>query len=57
MSELAEAGVARISVGGSFAFAAYAALDRMATTLLGGGTYDWLPDTRAGRDVTEREFG
>jgi 2-methylisocitrate lyase-like PEP mutase family enzyme len=40
VAELAEAGVARISVGGSFAWAAYAAMIDAATELRDSGTYD-----------------
>ncbi len=57
IAELADAGVARVSVGGSFAFAAYAALGRMAATLRDAGTYDWLADTRVGRETTGQAFG
>jgi 2-methylisocitrate lyase-like PEP mutase family enzyme len=41
ISELAELGVARISVGGSFAFTAYAALIAAATELRDEGTYGY----------------
>lgn len=57
VAELAEAGVARISVGGSFAFAAYGTLEHMAATLRDDGRYDWLDLTRAGREATARAFG
>jgi 2-methylisocitrate lyase-like PEP mutase family enzyme len=40
--ELAELGVARISVGGAFAFAAYATLVEAARELQDSGTYDYL---------------
>jgi len=40
VSELADAGVARISVGGAYAFVAYAALVEAATELKDSGTYD-----------------
>lgn len=39
--ELAEAGAARISVGGAFAFAALGAVKRAAEELLGSGTDGW----------------
>ncbi len=41
VADLAAAGVARISVGGAFAFAAYSALVDAATELREAGTYDW----------------
>jgi 2-methylisocitrate lyase-like PEP mutase family enzyme len=42
VSELADLGVARISVGGSFAWAAYAAVVRAATELREQGTYGYV---------------
>ena len=39
VAELADIGVARISVGGAFAFTAYAAMIEAATQLRDGGTY------------------
>jgi 2-methylisocitrate lyase-like PEP mutase family enzyme len=51
VQELAEAGVARISVGGAFAFAAYAALVDAAQELRDGGTYDSLGRSVAARAV------
>lgn len=57
VAELADAGVARISVGGSFAFAAYDALGRAASELLDAGTYGWLPAMRNGRKITDAAFG
>jgi 2-methylisocitrate lyase-like PEP mutase family enzyme len=42
VSELADLGVARISVGGAFAFTAYAALIEAARELQDSGTYDYL---------------
>jgi 2-methylisocitrate lyase-like PEP mutase family enzyme len=42
VSELADAGVARISVGGAFAFAAYATLVEIATELRDQGSYELL---------------
>jgi 2-methylisocitrate lyase-like PEP mutase family enzyme len=48
VTELAEAGVARISVGGGFAYAAYAALVEAATELEAEGTYSFVEQvTRA----------
>lgn len=49
VAELASIGVARISVGGSFAFAAYSAAARAARELLEAGTYSWADAARAGR--------
>ena len=55
--ELAEAGVARISVGGSFAFAALGALVAAATELRDHGTYGYAAASAVGRDAAERAFG
>jgi len=51
VSELADAGVARISVGGAFAFAAYATLIEVATELRDHGSYDLLTRAADGRAV------
>ncbi len=48
VAELAEAGVSRISVGSSFAFAAYGALLEAARELQGTGTYNYLQRARVG---------
>src|SRR5579864_7357300 len=55
--ELAEAGVSRISVGGSFAFAALGALVSAATELLEQGTYGYQAVSAAGRKAAIRAFG
>jgi 2-methylisocitrate lyase-like PEP mutase family enzyme len=55
--ELAEAGVSRISVGGSFAFAALGALVSAATELRDQGTYGYQAASAAGRQATLRAFG
>jgi 2-methylisocitrate lyase-like PEP mutase family enzyme len=55
--ELAEAGVARISVGGSFAFAALGALVAAATELRDQGTYGYAAASAVGRDAAVRAFG
>jgi 2-methylisocitrate lyase-like PEP mutase family enzyme len=55
--ELAEAGVSRISVGGSFAFAALGALVSAATELLEQGTYGYQEVSAAGRKAAIRAFG
>ena len=50
VAELAELGVARISVGGAWAYAAYAGVIAAATELRDAGTYGWWPavaDARA----------
>jgi 2-methylisocitrate lyase-like PEP mutase family enzyme len=57
VAELAEAGVSRISVGGSFAFAALGALVSAATELREQGTYGYLSASAVGRDAVGRAFG
>jgi len=54
VSELAAAGVSRVSVGGAFAFAALAALADAATELRDQGTYDYLTGSAAGRQALRR---
>jgi 2-methylisocitrate lyase-like PEP mutase family enzyme len=49
VGELADAGVSRVSVGGSFAFAALGALVDAATELRDQGTYGYLAGSAAGR--------
>jgi 2-methylisocitrate lyase-like PEP mutase family enzyme len=56
VAELAELGVRRISVGGAFAFAAYAAAAEAAHELLDQGTYGYAAGAAAGRDVVRRSF-
>jgi len=51
IAALAEMGVARISVGGSFAWTAYAALIAAATELRDAGTYGYAEAIRAAREV------
>ena len=51
VSELAELGAARISVGGSFTWVAYAALIDAATELKEQGTYDYGANLKAARDT------
>jgi len=55
-AELAEAGVARISVGGAFAWNALSELVLAARELLDGDT-SFLERGRAGREVIEEAFG
>ncbi len=56
VSELAALGVARISVGGAFAFAALAALCDAAEELCGKGTYGYLERTAAGARAARSAF-
>jgi 2-methylisocitrate lyase-like PEP mutase family enzyme len=56
VAELAELGVARISVGGGFAFAALGALVEAGRELLDAGTYGFWQRARAGRDVAGQAF-
>jgi 2-methylisocitrate lyase-like PEP mutase family enzyme len=54
VSELAQAGVSRVSVGGAFAFAALGALADAATELRDRGTYGYLASSAAGRRAVQR---
>jgi 2-methylisocitrate lyase-like PEP mutase family enzyme len=54
VSELAEAGVSRVSVGGAFAFAALGALADAATELRDQGTYGYLAGSAVGRQAIRR---
>jgi 2-methylisocitrate lyase-like PEP mutase family enzyme len=54
--ELAAAGVARISVGGAFAFTALGALVNAATELRERGTYGFRETSSIGRRAAERAF-
>src|SRR5580698_10103318 len=56
VAELAEAGVSRISVGGSFAYAALGALVSAATELREQGTYGFRAASAAGAAATRRAF-
>jgi len=56
VAELAEAGVSRISVGGSFAFAALGALVSAATELREQGTYGFRAGSAAGAAAARRAF-
>jgi len=51
INELAELGAARISVGGSFTWVAYAALIDAATELRDAGTYDYAANLKAARET------
>jgi 2-methylisocitrate lyase-like PEP mutase family enzyme len=56
-SELAALGVARVSVGGSFAFAALGALREAAEELRDRGTYGYLERTALGAQAARSAFG
>ncbi len=56
VAELAELGVARISVGGAFAFAAYGGLVAAATELREQGTYGFWAAAGDGRRVAGYAF-
>ena len=56
VSELAAAGVSRISVGGWFAFSALAALIEAATELREHGTYAYIDAARQGAAVAATAF-
>jgi len=56
VSELAELGVSRVSVGGAFAFAALGALVEAATELRDKGTYGFLECTRVGARAAGEAF-
>ncbi|HEV7804291.1 MAG TPA: isocitrate lyase/phosphoenolpyruvate mutase family protein [Solirubrobacteraceae bacterium] len=57
VGELATAGVARISVGGAFAFAAIGAVVEAARELREQGTYGYWQRARAGADAARAAFG
>ncbi len=56
VSELADLGVARVSVGGAFAYAALGALIEAARELRTAGTYGYLSSARIGRQVSGTVF-
>jgi 2-methylisocitrate lyase-like PEP mutase family enzyme len=56
VAELAAAGVARVSVGGSFAFAALGAVVEAASELRDAGTYSYLDRTVAGAKAARSAF-
>jgi 2-methylisocitrate lyase-like PEP mutase family enzyme len=56
VAELADLGVARISVGGAFAYAATGALVEAAQELRDAGTYGYLRNSAIGRDATRTAF-
>ncbi len=57
VSDLADAGVSRISVGGAFAFAAYGAAAAAGRELLEAGTYGYWETAAAGAKATREAFG
>jgi 2-methylisocitrate lyase-like PEP mutase family enzyme len=57
LSELSELGVARVSVGGAFAFLAYGSLARAAEALLSEGSYDFLAGAADGAQAVRLAFG
>ncbi len=56
VAELADLGVARISVGGAFAFAAFGALAEAAREFREQGTYGFWNEAGIGRDATRAAF-
>ncbi len=56
IAELAAAGVARVSVGGAFAFVALGAVARAGRELLEQGTYGWLEVAGESRGVVASSF-
>jgi 2-methylisocitrate lyase-like PEP mutase family enzyme len=56
VSELAEAGVSRISVGGAFAFAAFGAAAAAGRELLENGTYGFWETAAAGAGAASEAF-
>ena len=56
VSELAEAGVSRISVGGAFAFAAYGAAVTAGQELMSSGTYGFWETAGPGAKATREAF-
>ncbi len=56
VAELADLGVARISVGGAFAYAALGALAEAARELRTAGTYGYLRGAGIGRQVSDTAF-
>ncbi len=56
VAELASVGVARVSVGGAFAFAALGALAEASRELLDEGTYGFWERAKLGRDLAGEAF-
>ena len=57
VAELASVGVARVSVGGAFAYAAYGALVEAATELRDAGTYGYRERSSIGGQAVRAAFG
>ena len=57
VAELADLGVARVSVGGAFAFAAYGALVEAAAELRDAGTFGYRERTTVGAKAVRKAFG
>ena len=57
LSTLAEAGVARVSIGGALAFFAYGSVARAAAELLNEGSYGFLEDAATGSSAYRSAFG
>ena len=57
VAELGRLGVRRVSVGGAFAYAAYAALAEAATELRDHGSYDYLARTALGQQAARDALG
>ena len=57
VAELGRLGVRRVSVGGAFAYAAYAALAEAATELRDRGSYDYLARTALGQQAARDALG
>lgn len=57
VAELAEVGVARISVGGAFAFAGLGAVAAAAEEFLTQGTYEYLSQSALGKEAAAKSFG
>ena len=57
VAELASVGVARVSVGGAFAFAAYGALVEAASELRDAGTYGYRSRSSTGSKAVREAFG
>jgi 2-methylisocitrate lyase-like PEP mutase family enzyme len=57
VAELASVGVARVSVGGAFAFAAYGALVEAASELRDSGTYGYRARSSVGSKAVREAFG
>jgi 2-methylisocitrate lyase-like PEP mutase family enzyme len=57
VTELAQAGVSRVSVGGAFAFAALAALAEAGREFLQKGSYGFRENAAAGQEIARASFG